>query len=218
MLAHLRRAHSLGQFLRFVDNRPLAATMLVADARRMGDLELVRAFYYQDDRRTESACLALEEAGNAKVGPFGSFDREARVSHRRAHRTLMARWRRSDRPASTSTRTKTACLRQRCVFAPPRLLCGPSRKLTAACFIVAQMMDDYAKLLHFQKKLDDEHPATSAAAAAAGAGPASMAVVGASVHETLRQCILRGQPKKADELKKDLKVSDERYVPLSRVF
>ena len=61
VLGHLKRTHSLGNFFRFVDNKPDAAALLAVAARR-DDLELLRDFYYQDDRRTESACLALEEA------------------------------------------------------------------------------------------------------------------------------------------------------------
>jgi hypothetical protein len=37
---------------------------------RQGDRQLLRDFYYQDDRRTENACLELEEAGSSAACLF----------------------------------------------------------------------------------------------------------------------------------------------------
>lgn len=61
VLLHLRKTHSLGNFLHFLDRKPDAAALLQVYARE-NDVELLRDFYYEDDRRTASACLALEEA------------------------------------------------------------------------------------------------------------------------------------------------------------
>ena len=61
VLLHLKRAHSLGNFFRFVDNKPDATALLQMYARQY-DVELLRDFFYQDDRRCESACLALDES------------------------------------------------------------------------------------------------------------------------------------------------------------
>lgn len=66
VLSHLKRSHSLGNFFRFVDNKPDAAALLAVAAKR-DDRELLRDFYFQDDRRTETACLALEEALTTEV-------------------------------------------------------------------------------------------------------------------------------------------------------
>ncbi|KAH8920137.1 vacuolar protein sorting-associated protein 16 [Atractiella rhizophila] len=61
VLLQLKRNHSLANFFQFFDNKPDAASLLQAFGKD-NDLELLRDFYYQDDRRTESACLLLEEA------------------------------------------------------------------------------------------------------------------------------------------------------------
>ena len=61
VLLHLKRSHSLGDFFRFVDTKPDAANLLQVYARA-NDVEMLRDFYYQDDRRRETACLALEES------------------------------------------------------------------------------------------------------------------------------------------------------------
>lgn len=57
----LKRTHALGDFFRFVDNKPDAAALLQVYAKE-NDVEMLRDFYYQDDRRRETACLALEES------------------------------------------------------------------------------------------------------------------------------------------------------------
>jgi hypothetical protein len=74
VLLHLKRTHSLGNFFRFLDNKPDAAALLQVYARKH-DVELLRDFYYQDDRRTESACLALRES--LAAADFG--DRMAKI-------------------------------------------------------------------------------------------------------------------------------------------
>ena len=66
VLTHLRKAHSIGNFFRFVDNKPRAAALLQVYAKE-NDVELLRDFYFQDDRRTESAILSLEESLKATV-------------------------------------------------------------------------------------------------------------------------------------------------------
>lgn len=67
VLLHLRRSHALGTFLRFLDKKPDAAALLQVYARA-NDVELLRDFYYEDDRRTESACVALDEADRLAEG------------------------------------------------------------------------------------------------------------------------------------------------------
>ncbi|SCZ98560.1 BZ3500_MvSof-1268-A1-R1_Chr3-1g05464 [Microbotryum saponariae] len=62
VLLYLKRSHALGDFLRFVDHKPTAAALLQILAKDAQDYELLKDFYYQDDRRKESALLALEES------------------------------------------------------------------------------------------------------------------------------------------------------------
>lgn len=74
VLLHLRRVHALGDFFRFVDNKPDAAALLQVYAKE-NDLELLRDFYYQDDRRRETACLAIEESWAIAVRPVCGLPR-----------------------------------------------------------------------------------------------------------------------------------------------
>lgn len=59
----LRKQHSLGTFFRFLDGKEEAIAILVNYGKRY-DRELVRDFWFQDDRRSESACFGLEEAAS----------------------------------------------------------------------------------------------------------------------------------------------------------
>ncbi|KAI5475070.1 hypothetical protein MNV49_001946 [Pseudohyphozyma bogoriensis] len=61
VLLELKRAHALGDFFRFIDDKPDAAALLQVYGRE-NDVELLRDFYYQDDRRKEMACLSLDES------------------------------------------------------------------------------------------------------------------------------------------------------------
>ena len=71
VLLHLRASLSPGDFFHLLDdsispNLQLAVKLVQVYARQ-GDRQLLRDFYYQDDRRTENACLEMEEAGAAFV-------------------------------------------------------------------------------------------------------------------------------------------------------
>ena len=72
VLLNLRASLSPGDFFHLLDDsitpnlKP--AVKLLQGYAREGDRQLLRDFYYQDDRRTESACLEVEEAGTSSVG------------------------------------------------------------------------------------------------------------------------------------------------------
>jgi len=70
VLLHLKRRLNLGDFFRLIEDggpklKP-AANLLQVYARQQ-NRELLKDFWFQDDRRTESATLALEEAANMTV-------------------------------------------------------------------------------------------------------------------------------------------------------
>ena len=70
VLLHLKRRLNLGDFFRLIEDggpelKP-AANLLQVYAREQ-NRDLLKDFWFQDDRRTESACLALEEAGTMTV-------------------------------------------------------------------------------------------------------------------------------------------------------
>lgn len=70
VLLHLKRRLNLGDFFQLIeDGGPQlapAASLLQVYAREQ-NRELLKDFYFQDDRRTESASLALEEAASMVV-------------------------------------------------------------------------------------------------------------------------------------------------------
>ena len=73
VLLDLHKRLSLGDFFRLIDEGgaqlTLASKLLQAYAREH-DRELLRDFYYSDDRRVESAILLLEDAYWMTVGGF----------------------------------------------------------------------------------------------------------------------------------------------------
>lgn len=85
VLLHLRKSHSPSSFFKFIDNKPDAISLFRIWAKGE-QRELLRDYYYQDDRRTESAALVLEEAKGLEesermskikqAGKFYSEDRE----------------------------------------------------------------------------------------------------------------------------------------------
>lgn len=61
VLLHLKNKHPLHEFFRFVNPRPIAAALVEATAATE-DRELLKDFYYQDDRRAASALTILAES------------------------------------------------------------------------------------------------------------------------------------------------------------
>ena len=60
------------------------------------------------------------------------------------------------------------------------------------------MTDEHARLLALQQQFEKEDN--------------SVAFVGQSVNETIKNCVLNGMTKRADKVKSDFKVPDSRYV------
>ncbi|KAI9312452.1 Vps16, C-terminal region-domain-containing protein [Dichotomocladium elegans] len=60
VIFHLKRKLSLGEFFRMINNKPLACSLLEVYCKEQ-DKQLLRDFYYQDDRRVESANIILKE-------------------------------------------------------------------------------------------------------------------------------------------------------------
>lgn len=81
VLLHLHASLSPGDFFHTLDDsinpQLTPAIRLLQVYAREGDRKLLRDFYYQDDRRTETACLEMQEAGETS-------DPEERVSRLRS--------------------------------------------------------------------------------------------------------------------------------------
>lgn len=89
---------SLGDFFRLIEEggpKLVTASNLLQVYARDQNRELLRDFYFQDDRRVDSACLALEDAAADKVATIHhslrvplihnvtSQDPDARLEHLR---------------------------------------------------------------------------------------------------------------------------------------
>ncbi|CAO3625786.1 unnamed protein product [Cunninghamella echinulata] len=61
VIFHLKRKLPLGEFFRMINNKPLACSLLEVYCKEQ-DQELLKDFYYQDDRRIESANMIFSEA------------------------------------------------------------------------------------------------------------------------------------------------------------
>jgi hypothetical protein len=61
VLLHLKKKHPLAGFFRLINSRPLAAALVESSARET-DLELLKDFYYADDRRADGAHVVFREA------------------------------------------------------------------------------------------------------------------------------------------------------------
>lgn len=73
MLA-LRRQHSLGTFFRFLDGQHEAIAILTNYGKKY-DKDVIKDFWFQDDRRTESACFELDEAALVSASAQGEEGR-----------------------------------------------------------------------------------------------------------------------------------------------
>lgn len=65
VILYLKRKHQLGEFFRIINNKPLACHLLESYCKQQ-DPELLKDFYYQDDRRVDSANLSLIESYQQK--------------------------------------------------------------------------------------------------------------------------------------------------------
>ncbi|KAJ1547872.1 hypothetical protein HK405_004735, partial [Cladochytrium tenue] len=61
VILHIKRKHPIAEFFRLLEGKPLAMS-LVENYAHQQDIQLLKDFYGQDDRRTERANLALEES------------------------------------------------------------------------------------------------------------------------------------------------------------
>lgn len=62
----MKRKLPLGEFFRVINNKPMACDLLEVYCKEQ-DTELLKDFYYQDDRRLDSANFMLLEGFNDKV-------------------------------------------------------------------------------------------------------------------------------------------------------
>lgn len=82
VLLSLRRQHSLGAFFRFLDGKQEAVAIL-ADYGKKYDNDVIKDFWYQDDRRTDSACFELDGASLQESTSQAVADRQEVLSPER---------------------------------------------------------------------------------------------------------------------------------------
>lgn len=72
MLLHLHQRLALGAFFRLIEDggsRLAPASKLLQVYAREQNRDMLRDFYYSDDRRVDSAVLALDECARMSVSP-----------------------------------------------------------------------------------------------------------------------------------------------------
>ena len=65
-MLHLKRKLPPPEFIRIISNKPMACNLLEVYCKQQ-DLKLLKDFYYQDDRRVESANITILESYEQKV-------------------------------------------------------------------------------------------------------------------------------------------------------
>ena len=60
-MQHLRKTLPLAQFFRVINDKPIASQLFEGWAKQF-DRELLKDFYYQDDRKSASAGILINEA------------------------------------------------------------------------------------------------------------------------------------------------------------
>lgn len=188
MLLHLHKRLSLGAFFKLIEDggsRLTLASQLLQVYAREQNREMLRDFYYSDDRRVESAVLSLEEASSSTVRQHASAfsyvfdlcaqDHTARITAMKSAQKFFS----EDKDRAFESKVSITLPDLQPFFSH-----------------IGQMMDEGARLLTFQQQLEKEATAT---------------FVGLSVNETIRTCILNSLPKRADKVKSDFKVPDKRY-------
>ncbi|KAG9123695.1 hypothetical protein FRC07_014241 [Ceratobasidium sp. 392] len=156
VLLRLKKQSSLGDFFRLLEDGgpPFGpAVRLLEVYAREQDRELLRDFYYQDDKRVSSALIALEDARDAKL----------------------------------------ADNRIECVRTAAKFLSEDRERSWEA-----KAMDDSVRLLTYQQQLEKDFEGRVECA-------------GLSVNETIRICLVNGQPRKAEKVRAEWKVPDKRY-------
>ncbi|KAJ3018065.1 UNVERIFIED_CONTAM: hypothetical protein HDU68_011345 [Siphonaria sp. JEL0065] len=61
VILHIKRKHNMAEFFRLLKGKPIALNLVESYARTQ-DLQLLKDFYYQDDRRMEMARVQLQES------------------------------------------------------------------------------------------------------------------------------------------------------------
>lgn len=130
----------------------LASNLLEIYAKQE-DVELLKDFYFQDDRRTEGALLALERAAKDQ-------DLTQKIQYIKEAQKLFGE--EKDRA------------------------------------LESKLSEEYVRLLGFQSALEKEDGGRTR-------------FVGLSVNDTIRTCLIKDMPKKAEKVRGDWKVPDKRF-------
>jgi hypothetical protein len=118
VLLHLYKRLPLGSFFKLLeDGGPslTSATRLLEVYAREQNREMLRDFYYSDDRRVESAILCMEEASWTKVTAFRKDTLQRLSAHARCIRSPLRKSVPSNRVRNSSRRIRTGILKPRSV-------------------------------------------------------------------------------------------------------
>lgn len=176
----------------------LASNLLESYAKEV-DRDLLKDFYYQDDRRTDSAILALEEANAMQTA--SESDLPDKVFKLKTAMKFFSEDKERVLEAKVSSKAMIArCLRKHLDANPTNLLSVPKSRILPHLILhrAMQLVDEQIRLLAFQQALEKEDGHRSQ-------------YTGLSLNETIRQLLFRNMSKKAEKLRSDFKVPDKRY-------
>jgi hypothetical protein len=69
VIFHLKRKLPLGEFFRTINNKPMACSLLEVYCKEQ-DIELLKDFYFQDDRLIDRANIILNQGFSEMVSEF----------------------------------------------------------------------------------------------------------------------------------------------------
>ncbi|KAJ3345483.1 hypothetical protein HDU83_004048 [Entophlyctis luteolus] len=172
--------------------------LVEAYARGVGDTQLLKDFYYQDDRRADLAAMVFGEAFDARTYParVGKLREAARLFAESAgkppHASAAAV---ASGSAGSRANPAAAAAAASEGLVAPAALAGPSSASRGS--FENKAIDDHVRLLALQASLERDTGHTFCEL---------------TVTDTIRKCLVIGHPQRAAKVKTDMKVPDRRFA------
>lgn len=199
IMLKLRRKHPLAGFFRLLERKE-EAIAIVAGYGKANDPELIRDYWFQEDRQVDAATFSLETVNNVFVpntAPHSATDEPSKTTVSvRKPKSLSA-----DEFGQVMDLTREAqkhfAQAREAVFETKVRVFPYSQQIGA--HLLRQACEDHVKLLAFQQSVAQDIGTTL-----------HDPIVGQSLNETVAQCYIHGLAKKAEKLRTDFKISDKR--------
>ncbi|KAJ3195966.1 hypothetical protein HDU82_001939 [Entophlyctis luteolus] len=171
--------------------------LVEAYARGVGDTQLLKDFYYQDDRRADLAAMVFGEAFDARTYParVGKLREAARLFAESAGKPPHASAAAVASGSAGSRANPAAAAAASEGLVAPAALAGPSSASRGS--FENKAIDDHVRLLALQASLERDTGHTFCEL---------------TVTDTIRKCLVIGHPQRAAKVKTDMKVPDRRFA------